>query len=108
MSLHKGNCNTTVMSVGTLCHRIISYLHILAEAYNIGRDSCIAWSILLLFGHCSFSMLCSPLSFMFLISFWEISIQGTLCLVKSTKAIQHRYFKVSNCWFLQTITSRSK
>ena len=47
MSLHKGNCNTTVMSVGTLCHRIISYLHILAEAYNIGRDSCIAWSILL-------------------------------------------------------------
>lgn len=34
MYLHKGNCNTTVVSVGTLCHRIISYLHIPPEAYN--------------------------------------------------------------------------
>lgn len=43
MYLHKGNCNTAAMSVGTLCHRIISYLHILPEAYNtiIGQDPCL-------------------------------------------------------------------
>ena len=77
MYLHKGNCNTgtTVMSVGTLCHRIISYLHIFPEAYNIGQDPCLAWLILFLFGHCTLSMLCSLLlSFVFLILF-----QSTLC-----------------------------
>lgn len=95
MYLHKGNCNTgtTVMSVGTLCHRIISYLHIFPEAYNIGQDPCLAWLILFLFGHCTLSMLL--FSFIIICVFNIISEYSMLG--KSAKAIQHRWLKVSNC-----------
>lgn len=80
------------MSVGTVCHRIISYLHIFPEAYNIGQDPCLAWLILFFLAVVVFHAL---FSFVIICVFNTISEYSMLG--KSTKAIQDRCLKVSNC-----------